>query len=283
MAARHGLRAGAHRFVAGESLTDCRPVLQRLHTEGMRTYVIALGEAIHTTEQAIAATRLYESLIPEVAAWDWGTTFSIKLTHLGLERDPDLAFRNARRIIAVAAEHSAFVRLDMEHSAVVDDTLTIYRRLRGEGLDNTGVVLQAYLHRAMNDLIDLLPLEPNVRVVKGAYLESPDVALRRKGEVDLAYHQLVRTALTHARFTAVATHDPRAIRNAIRVATEREADFEFQMLYGVQYGLAARLVTGGHPVRICVPFGDDWFVYFTRRLAERPANVLFLLRSLVRR
>jgi proline dehydrogenase len=120
-------------------------------------------------------------------------------------------------------------------------------------------------------------------VVKGAYLEPPDVALQRKAEVDLAYTHLIRASLNHARFTAVATHDPRALQTAITVAAERESDFEFQMLYGVRYDLARQLVAGGHPVRICVPFGEDWFVYFTRRLAERPANVLFLLRNFVRR
>ncbi|MEU8310424.1 proline dehydrogenase family protein [Actinomadura sp. NPDC048955] len=283
VAARHGLRAGANRFVAGESPSDCRPVLERLHADGMRTYVIALGEAVHTTEQAVIAARLYESLVPEVTTWGRETTFSIKLTHLGLEHDPELAFQNARRIVGLAAKHSAFVRLDMEHSAVVDKTLTIYRRLRADGLDNTGVVLQAYLHRSVDDLISLLPLEPNVRVVKGAYLEPPDVALQRKSDVDAAYRQLVRTALTYARFTAVATHDVQAVRTAIAVAAEQESDFEFQMLYGVRYDLARQLVAAGHPMRICVPFGEDWFVYFTRRLAERPANSLFLLRNLMRR
>ncbi|WP_158578585.1 proline dehydrogenase family protein [Spongiactinospora rosea] len=283
MAGRHGLKAGADRFVAGESLNDALNVLDRLHGEGMRTYVIALGEAVHTREGADAAARIYERLIPDVARNGQGTTFSIKLTHLGIEADRDLALRHARRIVSLAAEHSAFVRLDMEHSAVVDETLAIYRALRGDGLDNTGVVLQAYLHRSMDDLIGLLPLEPNIRVVKGAYLEPPGVALQRKTHVDVAYRQLVRTALTYAKFTAVATHDASAIRAAMADARKNDSDFEFQMLYGVGHALARQIVAHGHAVRICVPFGQDWFVYFTRRLAERPSNVLFVVRNLGRR
>ncbi|MEU7864311.1 proline dehydrogenase family protein [Nonomuraea sp. NPDC049141] len=283
IADKRGLEAGADRFVAGETLDDARHVLERLHGEGMRTYVIALGEAVHTRQGAATAAELYEQLIPDVARHGHGTTFSIKLTHLGIELDRDLALQHARRIVSLAAEHSAFVRLDMEHSAVVDETLGIYRALRSDGLDNTGVVLQAYLHRSLDDLIGLLPLEPNVRVVKGAYLEPPGVALQRKAHVDVAYSQLVRTALAHAKFTAVATHDPRAIQAAAAVAQKNESDFEFQMLYGVRYALARQIVAHGHAVRICVPFGKDWFVYFTRRLAERPSNVLFLARNLGRR
>ncbi|GAA4932440.1 proline dehydrogenase [Nonomuraea thailandensis] len=283
MADRHGLEAGADRFVAGETLVDAMRVIERLRDDGMRTYVIALGEAIHSRQGAAAAADLYEQLIPDVAARGPGTTFSIKLTHLGIELDRDLALGHARRIISRAAEHAAFVRLDMEHSAVVDDTLAIYRALRSDGLDNTGIVLQAYLHRSLDDLIGLLPLEPNVRVVKGAYLEPPGVALQRKSHVDVAYNQLARTALSHAKFTAVATHDAQAIRAAAAVAQRTGADFEFQMLYGVRYALAQQMVARGHAVRICVPFGKDWFVYFTRRLAERPSNVLFLARNLGRR
>ncbi|WP_344216328.1 proline dehydrogenase family protein [Kribbella sancticallisti] len=283
IADRRGLEAGADRFVAGESLDECIPVLQQLGSDGMRTYVIALGEAVHTKEGAAEAARIYEELIPAIAAERLNTTFSIKLTHLGLEVDRELALRHALRIVSLAAKHSAFARLDMEHSAVVDDTLAIYRALRSEGLDNTGTVLQAYLHRTMDDLINLLPLEPNVRVVKGAYLEPGTAALQRKDHVDVAYDQLARTALTYAKFTAVATHDQRAIRVAADVALEQSSDFEFQMLYGVRYALAQQLVAAGQPVRICVPFGQDWFVYFARRLAERPANALFLLRNLGRR
>lgn len=283
MADRHGLGAGADRFVAGESLDECIPVLDRLRRDGMRTYVIALGEAVHTKEGAAEAAGIYEELIPTIAAQGLGTTFSIKLTHLGLEVSRELALRHATRIVSLAAAHSAFVRLDMEHSGVVDDTLEIYRALRSDGFDNTGVVLQAYLHRTLDDLINLLPLEPNVRVVKGAYLEPGTAALQRKEHVDVAYYQLARTALTHAKFTAIATHDEQAIRVAARVAQDQGSDFEFQMLYGVRYALAQKLVATGHPVRICVPFGQDWFVYFARRLAERPANALFLLRNVGRR
>jgi proline dehydrogenase len=262
-------------------------VVHRLQSEGMKTYVIPLGESVVDRRGISAAVETYQGLIPEIAHRATGTTLSIKLTQVGLMLEPGLAFRNARDIIASAAEYSMFVRLDMEESAHVDATLDIYRKLLSEGLTNTGVVLQAYLYRSISDLVSLLPMGPNIRLVKGAYLEGSAVAYQRKWEVDQNYRTLIHTSLQHGRFSAIATHDHNAIRYALAVMEGSSnrgdvATFEFQMLYGIRAALQRSLVAGGRPLRICVPFGTDWFVYFSRRLAERPANVLFLVKNLLR-
>jgi proline dehydrogenase len=175
-----------------------------------------------------------------------------------------------------------FVRIDMEQSAYVEATLRTYRRLREAGLENVGTVLQAYLHRTAHDLEELLPLRPNLRIVKGAYLEPPEVAMPRKADVDAAYARLVERMLASGAFVAVATHDERLIEHAIRAAPSRDA-FQVQMLYGVRPQLQLQLVRRGHDVLVATPFGPEWYPYLTRRLGERPANLLFLVRNLARR
>jgi len=175
-----------------------------------------------------------------------------------------------------------FVRIDMEQSAYVDATLRTYRRLREEGLDNVGTVLQAYLHRTARDLEELLPLRPNLRIVKGAYLEPPQVAMPRKADVDAAYARLVSRMIESGAFVAVATHDERLIERAIREAPSRDA-FQIQMLFGVRPQLQLELARRGYDVLVATPFGPEWYPYLTRRLGERPANLLFLIRNVVRR
>ena len=173
----------------------------------------------------------------------------------------------------------------MEESARVEPTLRIYRRLREAGHDNVGAVLQSYLYRSEADLAALLPLAPNLRLVKGAYLEPPEVAYPEKSDVDAAYVRLLETALTGGGFTAIATHDERLIEHAIAFTKEREIPrerFQFQMLYGVRPALQLDLVRRGYAVLVAAPYGPDWYRYLMRRLAERPANVLFLLRNLIR-
>jgi proline dehydrogenase len=174
----------------------------------------------------------------------------------------------------------------MEYSAVVDATLRIYRRLREEGRENVGTVLQAYLYRTPDDLEALLPLQPNLRLVKGAYLESPEIAYPRKDDVDAAYLRLVERSLGGGGYTAIATHDERMIGHALRVA-EREGvgrdRFEVQMLYGIRPQLQLDVAARGYKVLVATSYGPEWFPFFSRRLAERPANLLFILRNLVKR
>lgn len=285
---RWGMRLGAGRFVAGETLDDCIPILRRLAQRGIRTYTIPLGESVTDRAQVERVVRLYENIVQRLAPEAFDRTLSVKPTNLGLVLDEDLAFDNAARILTAARDAGLFVRVEMEESRHVDATLRIYRRLREAGFDNTGVVLQAYLYRTEADLRELLPLDPNVRLVKGAYLESASVAYPKKADVDRNYCRLVDIALGGGGFTALATHDDAMIGHAIAqlegpAAQARAAGrYEFQLLYGVRAQLPDRLVQSGHPVRVCVPYGSDWYVYFGRRLAERPANLLFVLKSLVR-
>lgn len=283
---RYGMRLGAARFVAGETLDECVAVLRRLQSQGFKTNTTLLGEAVRDegTVQEVAAE--YLRVLDRVKQEHLRTNLSVKLTHLGLEISEDLAYATLERLVARAADLGNFVRIDMEESCRVDATLAIYRRLRARGFDNVGVVLQAYLYRSEADLRALLPLRPNLRLVKGAYLEPAAVAFPRKADVDRNFIRLIELALTGDRYTAVATHDERVIEHTIRFARERGIAtdrFEFQMLYGVRRDLQEQLVREGYAMRIYVPFGRHWYPYFMRRLAERPANLLFVLRELARR
>lgn len=285
---RYGMRLGASRFVAGESLDDCIATLHDLAGRGLRSYAIVLGESVTDRAAAAEIVSTYQEVARRIGSEHLPATMAMKLTHLGLAIDERLALQNARAILSVAAEYGVFVRLDMEASAFVDPTLRIYRRLRAAGIDNTGVVMQAYLHRTEADLRALIEEHDlNVRLVKGAYLEPPSVAMQHKRDVDRNYLKLIDLALGNAAFTAVATHDDAAIAHATRriasLGNGTEGRYECQLLHGVRPQLQADLVAQGHPVRVCVPYGPDWYVYFGRRLAERPANVLFVLRNLARR
>jgi proline dehydrogenase len=284
LGSRYGMRLGARRFVAGVTLEECVTELHALAARGLRTYTIMLGESVTSSAEADRVTEGYVSMIERLGSEPLDNTMALKLTHLGLLSDPKVALRNVRRVIAAAHERNMFVRIDMEESRHVDATLAIYRRLLADGLTNTGVVVQAYLHRAPSDLRTLIELGADVRIVKGAYLEPPSVAHARKADVDRAYCRLVDAALAGARFTAIATHDDAMIAHAEQTLRDsRAASYEFQLLYGVRPQLQQELVARGHPVRVCAPFGTDWYVYFGRRLAERPANVWFVVRSLLRR
>ena len=283
---RHGMRLGAARFVAGETLDQAVPVLRSLNERGLRTNTTLLGEDVRDRAATQTVVERYREILARIAAEGLHTNVALKLTHLGLALDEELAFENARRLLEEAARHGNFIRIDMEESRHVDPTLRIYRRLREAGLANVGVVLQSYLYRSESDLCDLLPLEPNVRLVKGAYLEPPDVAHPKKADVDAAYVRLLEIALVEAGFTAVATHDERLIEHAIDVARREgigDDRFELQMLYGVRPQLQLDLVRRGNRVLAATPFGPDWYPYLMRRLAERPANLGFFLRSVVRR
>jgi proline dehydrogenase len=282
---RHGMRVGAGRFVAGETLDQLVPVLRRLNGQGLLTNTTLLGEGVRSPEEAGAVVAAYKEILDRIQAEGLRTNVALKLTHLGLSLDEQLAYENVETLVAYAAERGNFVRMDMEESAFVDATLRIYQRLREAGHENTGTVLQSYLYRTENDLAALLDLHPNLRLVKGAYLEPPDVAYPEKADVDAAYARLVETSLRDIGFTAIATHDEQLIEHAIAFA-EREGierdRFQFQMLYGVRPQLQLDLLRRGFAVLVATPFGPDWYRYLMRRLAERPANTLFFFKNLVR-
>jgi proline dehydrogenase len=282
----HGMRLGASRFVAGETLDECVVVLKRLNGLGLAANTTLLGEDVAAEGEARAVAAEYVRILERIEAERLRANVALKLTNLGLRIDEELAFENVSTVVERAGELGNFVRLDMEYSAVVDATLRIYRRLREEGHENVGTVLQAYLYRTPDDLEALLPLEPNLRLVKGAYLEPPEIAYPRKDDVDAAYLRLVECSLGGGGYTAIATHDERMIDHALRVA-EREGVgrdcFEVQMLYGIRPQLQLDVAARGYKVLVATSYGPEWFPFFSRRLAERPANLLFILRNLVKR
>jgi proline dehydrogenase len=283
---RHGMQLGAARFVAGETLDEAVAVLKRLNEQGLYANTTLLGEDTASQEEAAAVVEEYQRILERFQEEGLRANVALKLTHLGLELGEEIAYENVERVVRRAGELGNFVRIDMEASAYVDSTLAIYRRLREGGHDNVGTVLQSYLYRTPDDLEALLPLKPNLRLVKGAYLEPAEVAHQAKSDVDAAYVRLLERMLTGGAYPCVATHDEQLIEHAIAF-TEREGigqdRFEFQMLYGVRPRLQLDLAARGFKVLVATPYGPEWFPYLMRRMAERPANLGFVLRNLVRR
>ncbi len=283
---RHGMRLGASRFVAGETLDELVPVLRRLEEQGLLTNTTLLGEGVRSAAETHEVVAECTRVLDRIAAEKLKTNLSLKLTHVGLVLDEELAYSNVAALVEHAAGLGNFVRIDMEESTYVDATLRIFRRLREAGHANVGTVLQSYLYRSEADLAALLDLRPNLRFVKGAYLEPPEVAYPDKADVDACFVRLVERSLREGGFTAVATHDERLIEHVIAFASREEIDrsrFQFQMLYGVRPQLQLALVARGFDVLVATPYGPDWYRYLMRRLAERPANTLFLVKNLVRR
>jgi proline dehydrogenase len=282
---RYGMRLGAARFVAGETLDEAVPVLRRLGDRGFRTNTTLLGESVVDETETRKVVEEYRTVLARIEAERLRTNVALKLTHLGLTLDEELAYANLVALVEAAARHGNFIRIDMEESAHVDGTLRVFRRVREQGLDNVGTVLQSYLYRTPDDLDGLLDLEPNLRLVKGAYLEPPELAYPKKEDVDRAYASLVERSLVAGGYTAIATHDELLIEHAISFAAREgiaRDRFQFQMLYGVRPQLQRGLVDRGYSVLVATPYGPDWYRYLMRRLAERPANLLFFVRSVVR-
>ncbi|MCY7302378.1 MAG: proline dehydrogenase family protein [Thermoleophilia bacterium] len=283
---RHGMRLGAARFVAGETLDQAVVVLRGLNDRGLLCNTTLLGEGVCDEAETRVVVETYREIFDRIAAEKLRVNVALKLTHLGLGFDEDLARANIGELASDAARLSNFVRLDMEESAFVDATLRVYRSLREEGHENVGTVLQSYLYRTPGDLDALLDLSPNLRFVKGAYLEPPDLAYPEKSDVDAAYAALVERSLSAGGFTAIATHDTALIARAIAFAKANGIGrdrFQFQMLYGVRGKLQLDLVEKGYDVLVATPYGPDWYRYLMRRLAERPANVLFIAKNMIRR
>jgi proline dehydrogenase len=288
LASRYGLsnpRSFARRFIAGETIDEAVDAARAVEARGLGQTLDYLGESASRAAEADAATREYLTILDRIVAAGVGRNISLKLTQLGLDLDRVTAIDNLRRILEPATTYGFFVRIDMENSPYTDVTLDIFETLWGLGYRNLGVVLQSALRRSEGDLRRVLQLGARVRLVKGAYKESASVAYQRKAEVDEAFVAMMQTLLKDGTFPALATHDP-AIIAAAQAFVAREGigkeRFEFQMLYGVRRDLQASLVSAGYGVRVYIPFGAQWFPYFMRRLGERPANVGFVLRSLLR-
>ncbi len=283
--ASKGLQLGARRFVAGETLDDFIATVEELNQASFLVASAILGEELLQESETRRVTAEYKVLLSRIASEGLKANVALKLTHLGLGINETLASENLAEIVAHAASLKNSIRIDMEDSSRLDATLRIYRAMRNAGHENVGMVLQAYLYRTPADLARLADCNPNLRLVKGAYLEPPSVAYPKKTDVDAAFKRLIEQALGAGGYTAIATHDENAIRHATSFIKERAIPkdrFEFQMLYGVRPALQRQVRDQGYTVRIAAPFGREWYPYFMRRLAERPANVAFVLRSFLK-
>jgi len=277
------------RFVAGETLEEALVALERLRAAGFRTTVDILGESVESAGAAIAAADAYVETLDALAARGLDRNVSVKLSGVGLDLDEELCRANVGRIVARAVELGAFVRIDMEGHRTTDATLALWEAVRPppavRGAADCGVVIQSALRRSAEDVDRLIAAGARVRLCKGAYKEPAEVAFTDRTEVDAAYEALMVRLLTDGVFPGIATHDPALIRRAQAISAEAAIGrdrFEFQMLYGVRRDLQVRLVAAGYGVRVYVPFGREWYPYFMRRLAERPANIAFVLRSVLR-
>ncbi|MDW8060737.1 MAG: proline dehydrogenase family protein [Thermomicrobium sp.] len=270
------------RFVAGESTEEALAVARALADRGFATTLDLLGEDVSAPTEAAAATEAYAALLHAIARSGLDATVSVKPTHLGLRIDPDVARLNLERLARLAQRLGRRVEIDMEDSSTTRVTLELFAALHRSYGDHLQVALQAYLYRSERDVQRAVEQGWRVRLVKGAYAEPVTVAYPTKAAVDAAYRRHLETLLEYGRFVAVATHDEAILRVArgfarrLGIGPEK---YEFQLLYGVRRDLQEGLRRAGEPVRIYVPFGRQWYPYFTRRLAERPANLLFLLRS----
>ncbi|ARI76658.1 proline dehydrogenase family protein [Halobacillus mangrovi] len=281
LAKRYGLRFGAGRFVAGETIPSAVKTIKELNLKGMSVTIDHLGEFIDSKEEAREAANGCIEAIKAIAEHDLDSQLSLKLTSMGLDISEELALENMRLILDVAEEKNVFVTIDMEDHERCERTLQIFKKLR-EDYEHIGTVLQSYLYRTVEDIEDLNKYNPNLRLVKGAYKESPKVAFPDKKDVDENYKKIIKMHLLNGNYTAVATHDDAMIEYTKQLVEENHIpkdQFEFQMLYGIRVDRQEELVKEGYHMRVYVPYGNDWYGYFMRRLAERPANVAFVLKG----
>jgi proline dehydrogenase len=271
------------RFVAGETLDAALPAIVALQTAGLRTTVDVLGESVTSPELASAAVERYLATVAALSARGLDANVSLKLTQMGLEIGRDLCRTNVMRVVEAVQGVDGFIRFDMEDHAKTDATLEIWRAAH-ERYPQVGVVIQSALRRSSADIDAITAIGGRVRLCKGAYDEPKGVAYRTKQAVDANYERLMERLLLADAHPALATHDPRLIARAIQIVERERIErdrFEFQMLYGVRRDLQRMLIDRGYGVRIYVPYGREWYPYFMRRLAERPANVGFMLRAVL--
>lgn len=280
----------AFRFVAGEALDDAIEAVRRLNDQGLLVTLDHLGENVESRQDAEEATDIYCGIFDRIEQSGVDANISLKLTHLGLDLGDEFCYNNLHSILEHAREHGNSVEVDMEGSDYTQRTLDIVCGLREAGFENVGAVVQAYLYRTEADIERLIQYGPKIRLCKGAYDEPPEIAFPEKAGVDRNYVRLTQLlfgprAREHGVVPAIATHDGDMIAAAKRAARQNDVppeDFEFQMLYGVRRELQQSLADDGYRVRVYVPYGTEWYPYFMRRMAERPANVMFVARALVK-
>jgi proline dehydrogenase len=274
------------RFIAGETIDEAVAAIRDLNTHGCSASFDHLNESVGSVAETEGEVREYLDVLARIQETGIDSNVSIKLSQFGLEIDPELAYRNARRIVAEAARRGIFVRVDMEGSNVTQATIDLFKKLRTEfGLNDVGIVVQSYLYRTMDDVRNLLKIPARIRICKGAYNEPPDVAYPEKKDVDDNYVRVMQLLLASGVYHGIATHDPKMIEATIDFANREgigKDAFEFQMLYGIRRDLQDQLARDGYRMRVYVPYGKHWYPYFMRRLAERPANIWFVLKNMLK-
>lgn len=274
------------RFVAGESIEEAIPFIREINAEGCSASFDHLNESVKDASEADNEVAEYSKILNRISETGIQSNVSIKLTQFGLGIDPELAYQNARKVVLEARRLSNFVRVDMEDSNVTQVTIDIFKRLRAEfGLDEVGIVLQSYLRRTFSDAQELVKLPARIRICKGAYNEPPEVAFPDKKDVDDNYVKVMQLLLSSGVYHGIASHDPKMISATIDYASRKgiaRDQFEFQMLYGIRRDLQRQLARDGYKVRVYVPYGKHWYPYFMRRLAERPANIWFILKNMLK-
>ena len=274
----------AHRFIAGEGLDEAVEAIREVNRKKMIATFDHLGENVHNLDEARKAVEVYIRILDKIRETGIDSNVSLKLTELGLDLDERACEENLGKILDKAESYRNFIRLDMEGSPYTERTLNLFKRLF-PSRKNVGVVIQAYLYRSEKDIEDMIGLQARVRLCKGAYNEPPEVAFPKKKDVDDNYVKLMKRLLENGNYPGIATHDQRIIEETKAFAKEKKIDptrFEFQMLYGIRRELQDELVKDGYNLRIYVPYGKKWYPYFMRRLAERPANLMFFFTSLIR-
>ena len=277
-------RSVAHRWVAGETLEDAIAAARNLNATGFPVSLDLLGENVLDKDGAIRAADTYVAMFDRIATERLNGNISLKLTQLGLDLDPALCESLVSRIADSAARHGNFLRIDMEGSPYTQRTVDLCKRVRAR-TDSVGTVIQSYLRRSEQDVRDLIAVGCRIRLVKGAYKEPAEIAFPAKADVDANFVSLMKILLPSGIYHGIATHDPRMIDATKDFASSNgigKQIFEFQMLYGIRTDLQRQLIGEGYRLRVYIPFGTDWYPYFMRRLAERPANLTFFLRNLFR-
>lgn len=281
LAKQYGLKFGAQRFVAGASLKEAGRAIQKLNQRGFLVTIDHLGEFVETEEEATEMTDHCIKAVEMIGKDKLKSQLSLKLTSMGMDLSDELVLHNMDRILNVAKEQGVFITIDMEDSARCDKTLELFKKLRAEH-DNIGTVIQAYLYRTIDDMQELNAFNPNLRIVKGAYKEPAEVAFPDKKDVDQNFKNLIQIHLLMGNYTAIATHDDNIIqftKDLVKKHNISKDQFEFQMLYGIKPERQEEILKEGYKMRIYVPYGNDWYGYNMRRLAERPANVAFVLKG----
>ena len=279
------MRRLSDRYIAGAELADAVAVVRELNAAGKKATLDVLGEEVVSTEEALAIRHEYELAMVTIEAEGLDANVSVKPTGLGLAVDPELCAESVRALARIAAGHGRFVRMDMEDSSTTTATLDLYRRLRADGHDNVGIVLQAMLRQTLDDVAELAGLDPNVRVCKGIYVEPAEIAFQGDEAIRFNFVQTISALWASGAKVAVATHDDVLVAKALELIREGGLGlerYEFQLLLGVRGELADELVAGGHTVRIYVPYGQKWYEYSLRRLQENPKIAGYVARDTLR-